>query len=577
MSESSPTINNNNNNNNNNNTELNNNNNGKVNGHSNNNSNALNYGDFKISISIPPDNPPIARVDQNGTEYHSMNRCWRVVIHNSNHNKGINIIDQQQQQQQLLQANPMIEFTDNMNLARIELEQMIFLIDMIKNERHISLSSIDKPQASEQRELNDAVQQISLKQKALSDMGNRLISGAARMKASVATASSWWSDVSTLRSKWRLKGKDSMTMMIPTNKASTKKLSIDYGFYTSGSIVDQTEADLSRGNKGEMNIEFPNLPYPSALNKRLYISVKSRDSKTFSNNSSGQIHRLPVTDHSKSYREFEQLLNRVDTLPLEDARKLSFLKCSNLLNKAHKYQFHSELFDSLNREASIGNTGEIVMLTEKEIRIECGGLNLFIGMVDPKRDEDSESIGGSATADVDEREDRERDLLVLSRCEKDSSSSNNNNNIDGEMTMEQQQQHRLFYFVEQMSNKPTIGSLIDLEEFESELTSSSSSNNNVYQQPQQQNTKKQKHSSTSLINFNDLTINSSIGTTTATTTTNNKNHKHMNGSINNRSLATRSSSSSSSSKKRNTQQYFHPQLIELIKYFQIINREINIL
>ncbi|GAM26608.1 hypothetical protein SAMD00019534_097830 [Acytostelium subglobosum LB1] len=376
------------------------------------------FADFKITISIPPDNPPISQVDQSGLEYHAVqpNSEGRFV-------QVLNQIKQQEYLQSLIDkkkvnkdeskdeadslqaaANPMAEFTDHMNLARIELEQMIFLIDMIRTEKHITLASTDKPPPSENRELCETVQKVSLKQKALSDMANRLTQGAARMKSTVATASSWWGDVSTLRSKWRLKGKESAgSMMAPLGaiKSNSKRLSIDYGSYTSGSFVEQTEADLSRNAKGEISISFPNLSTQSAINKRLYIKVKARDSKTFSNNSSQSIVRLPATDHSKSYREFEQLLQRIDTLSVDEARKLSFLKCSNLLNKAQKYQFHSELFEALAKEAALGTTGEIVMQTEKEIRIDCGGLNLYVGM-------ESRSDAGGVDDDTDESMDTDK-------------------------------------------------------------------------------------------------------------------------------------------------------------------------
>ncbi|KAF2068093.1 hypothetical protein CYY_010581, partial [Polysphondylium violaceum] len=437
--------------------------------------------DFKISISVPADNPPTSRVDQFGNEYPTVQQSksdkFAQVLHQIRYQQELekqqkNENEQKQQQQQQIvpttatataaaaqqpQANPMIAFYDHMNQSRIELEQLIFLIDMIKIEKQISLCSTEKPLPRENEQIFENTLRIANKKESLNKISDILKKGAGRMKDTINTMNKWWDDVSTMRTKWRLKGKEVSTMGIPLgmNKANTKCLSIDYGFYTSGSLVEQTEANLSRGpNNGEVIIEFPNVPYQATINKRLYLNVKSSDSKTFNNHSSNNIvkHTIGInssTPYKSSYKSpnalssstgkftksplIKSIANRRGGLEDEDNNnnnnnvKSSIATCTSLLNKAQKYQLHYELFEQLSREAaslapnplhphSVGTQstnplggninqqsqlnsmslttstgGENIMLTEKEIRIECGSFNLFIGMdVKSSLDEDNE-------------------------------------------------------------------------------------------------------------------------------------------------------------------------------------------
>ncbi|KYQ92030.1 putative mediator complex subunit 17 [Tieghemostelium lacteum] len=470
---------------------------------------------FKISISIPPDNPPITQVDQFGNEY--------APINTNPNDKLIQILNQikqqqyqqqkeetqqnqqqqpqqPQQQQQIQTPNNVISstqaklmrFQDNMNLARVEMEQLLFLIDMIRgNDKYVQLCNVDKPFPPESNQISDMSLEVGQKQKSLYKISEQLKLGSQRMKATVNTMSSWWNDVSTLRSKWRLKGKDTdrnqqqqpqMAVAKPNQFSSKQKLSIDYGYYTSGSFQDQTEADITRnpiisnsstpvnGNDCEINIDFPNLPSQNSLHKRLYIDVKSSDSKVFHNHSSSFMKKKykaqlqQNNDNSKQQAEQDQediymneYQQQEENKPKTIATETSIQKCTKLLNKAQKYQFNFEMFEQLYKEATNSNTtpavgsvnspmlqvpgqsnistttislnnattntlsastigGENIMITENEIRIECGGLNLFIGMEQKSVKESQQSLNAQMSEieeNEEENQDRNRLLSVL--------------------------------------------------------------------------------------------------------------------------------------------------------------------
>ncbi|KAK5582504.1 hypothetical protein RB653_004089 [Dictyostelium firmibasis] len=529
--------------------------------------------DFKISISIPPDNPPVAQVDHAGVEYPSIQISksdkFIQILNQAKHQKEIeqiklnenknnennnsnnnNLQDKEKEKekekerllqiQQQQQTNPMASFHEHKNMARIELEQLIYLIDMLRNSDQIQLNGNTKTPQKPIEQIWEITHKISHKQQSLNNVASKLKLGATKMKDTISTMSGWWNDVSQLRTKWRLKGKEQTGLssaisnsmsgggvggggvggggggvggvgvggvgvggvgpngmvgsggIQPLNKSHTKCLSIDYGYYSSGSFIEQTDADLSRGPNGEINIDFPHLPYQGSINKRLYINVKSSDSKTFYNHSSN-LKKLPSTPYqlllnsgggvnnsnrvntpktptssfpsSSAFNKLrqqqqQQLQQQLQQQQLqsdnpddpEEIHRKFIMNCTNQLNKAQKYQFNCEIFEQLSKEVStintsnsqnlggmgagvggVGNVGggnvnyqtspnipsinqqvgtlqvgsgvgsnlitmspslnantssENIMLTEKEIRIECGNFNLFIGM-DTKVKEDN--------------------------------------------------------------------------------------------------------------------------------------------------------------------------------------------
>ncbi|EEU04107.1 hypothetical protein DDB_G0279723 [Dictyostelium discoideum AX4] len=587
--------------------------------------------DFKISISIPPDNPPVAQVDHAGVEYPSIQisksdkfiqilnqakhqkEIEQIKLNDNKNNENNNLQDKEKEkekekerqlqiQQQQQQVNPMISFHEHKNMARIELEQLIYLIDMLRNSDQIQLNGNTKTPQKPIEQIWEITHRISHKQQSLNNVASKLKLGATKMKDTISTMSGWWNDVSQLRTKWRLKGKEQTGLssaiansmsggggggggsggvggvgvggvgvggiggvvgggglgnvgglgggivggvggvavggvavggmvgangggMVGSggiqpglNKSNAKRLSIDYGYYSSGSFIEQTDADLSRGPNGEINIDFPHLPYQGSINKRLYINVKSSDSKTFFNHSSNlkKLPSIPYQQLLNSATNSNNNSNRVNTpktptssfpstsssafnklrqqqlqqlqqqqqLQLENSddpeeiHRKFIINCTNQLNKAQKYQFNYEIFEQLSKEVSTintsnsqnligggiggvnigggnvgvggnvgGNVGgggggntnyqtspnipsnqqvgtfqvggsgvgsnlitmnpslnantssENIMLTEKEIRIECGNFNLFIGM-DTKVKEDNNNNNNNTNSNT---------------------------------------------------------------------------------------------------------------------------------------------------------------------------------